>query len=42
MGVSRRLYIHKDIAYYNGPLATICHVVYATLGFSRVDEIISK
>ena len=25
--------LHYDIGYSNGPLAILCHVVYATLGF---------
>jgi hypothetical protein len=31
-GISKELCLHYDIGYNNGPLAILCHVVYATVG----------
>jgi len=35
-GVSRKWCLNYDIGYNNGPLAILCHVVYATLGLVPV------
>ena len=36
MGISGKWCFHYDIGYNNGPLAVLCHVVYATLGFAGI------
>jgi len=36
--VSGKLSFHYDTGYDNEPLASLCHVVYATLGFRRVTD----
>ena len=38
-GISGKLGFHYDIVYNNGPLATLCHIVYATLGVSLLRPI---
>jgi hypothetical protein len=32
-GISKKWCLHYDSGYNNGPLAILCYVVYATLGF---------